>query len=190
MADPAHRPLWTVVALLVVAAAALWTSSMLVWTWRVDIAGGTSVVRPVRGAEFQPALTGLALVVLAAVAGVLATSGWLRRGLGALVVVIGAGSLVLAVRGLVEPRTRRVSDAAFERWLDDIDRWSLQSLVGIGLAGLAGVLLALAGVVVLAAGHRMPRMSSRYRQPAARRTPRSSERAIWDELDAGRDPTT
>jgi uncharacterized membrane protein (TIGR02234 family) len=182
-------PLWTVVALLAVAALALWVASLLVWTWTVELAGGasegTAVVRPQRGAQAQPALVGLAVAGLAAVAAVLATGGWLRRAVGALAVLGGAGALAVAVRGLTGPRVR---DAG-ERWADELDRWSVESAIGVGLAGLAGLLLVAGGVLVLARGHRMPRMGSRYQTPTARRTARAPDRALWDDLDAGRDPT-
>jgi len=51
--------------------------------------------------------------------------------------------------------------------------------------GMAAAALQLAAGVLLATlGHRMPRMGSRYRS-----RPAAGQRAMWDELDAGRDPT-
>jgi uncharacterized membrane protein (TIGR02234 family) len=180
MAEP-RRSLWLVVALLVVAAAALWTASLLVWTWQVDVAGGVPVARSERGAQAQPLLVGLALAALAAVAAVLATGGWPRRAVGALVAVGGVGALVLAARGLAEPRTRE----AGERWAAELGRWSVQATTGVVLTALAGLLLLAGGVVVVVAGQRMPRMGARYqRRPAP-----DAGRTMWDELDAGGDPT-
>ena len=204
MADqPAHQPpdqppdrrrpraartaLTAAVGLLAAAAVALWIASLLVWNWEVDLSKGTAVVSERRGAQAEPALVGLAVAALAAVAAVLATGGWLRRAVGALVLVGGLGTLVVAVGGLAEPRLRRMSDTGFDRYADQVDGWFVQATVAVGLTALAGVLLVVAGVIVLATGHRMPRMGARYQ-----RTPeqaRRAESAVWDELDAGRDPT-
>jgi Tryptophan-associated transmembrane protein (Trp_oprn_chp) len=52
------------------------------------------------------------------------------------------------------------------------------------LGAAAGLFLLTAGVLLATLGHRMPRMGSRYRS-----RPSTSERTMWDELDAGRDPT-
>lgn len=193
-----RRRLVAVVALLALAAAVLWTASLLVWTWRVDVAGGTAVVTEQRGAQAEPAIAGLALVALAAVAGVLATGGWLRRGIGVLVLAAGAGALVLAWRGLKATRTVLSGDFGFERWIDEVDRWSAQATTALVLTALAGVLLLAAGTVVVLTGHRMPRMGSRYQRRAGPDTapaagpdapPGAAGRSLWDELDAGRDPT-
>lgn len=197
MADqpPDQRPdqrrsrtaLTAAVGLLVVAAVALWIASLLVWNWEVDLSKGTAVVSELRGAQAEPALVGLAVAALAAVAAVLATGGWLRRAVGALVLVGGLGTLAVAVGGLAEPRLRRMSDTGFDRYADQVDGWFVQATVAVGLTALAGVLLVVAGGIVLATGHRMPRMGARYQ-----RTPEQARRvepALWDELDAGRDPT-
>jgi uncharacterized membrane protein (TIGR02234 family) len=188
MAEP-RRALWVVVLLLVVAALLSWVASLLVWTWDVRTSGGTAVVTQVRGAQAQPAMVGLPVVALASVAGVLATSGRLRRAIGALVVAIGVGALVVAGRGFATPRTQWVSDVGFERWADDIDGWWVQALTGMGLTVLAGLLLVVAGGWVLAAGHRMPRMGARYQRTGQSRAAGPPERQLWQEFDAGRDPT-
>ena len=52
------------------------------------------------------------------------------------------------------------------------------------LGAVAALLLLGAGVLLATRGHRMPRMGSRY-QPG----PRRGAPSMWDELDAGRDPT-
>jgi uncharacterized membrane protein (TIGR02234 family) len=209
--------LWAVVAMLVVAAIALWIASLLVWSWEVKVTGGIGVPRELRGGQAEPALVGLAVAGLAAVAAVLATSGWPRRAVGVLLLAGGAGALVLARRGLARPGIAGISDAGTERWAGEINRWSAQAGTGVALAALAGVLLVVSGVLVLVAGHRMPRMGSRYQRAPKTGVPEQTgsqravgdravddrgaheralderivhERSLWDELDAGRDPTT
>jgi len=55
---------------------------------------------------------------------------------------------------------------------------------------LAGALLAAAGAPALLAERRLPRLGARYAAPGTRRPPPSDpDRAAWQDLDAGRDPT-
>src|SRR5215207_7537439 len=193
MADrPVGRHRWLVLAVVMLGAgaAALWVASLLVWAWRVEPTAGGVVVREQRGAQAEPALVGLAVAALAAVAAVLAAGGWLRRVTGALVLAGGVAALAVAGSGLTRPRPRGVDGAGSERWADEIDRWWPQAMAAVGLTALAGVLLATAGVLVLVMGNRMPRMGSRYQRRAARRSAADAgDRALWDALDAGRDPT-
>jgi hypothetical protein len=61
---------------------------------------------------------------------------------------------------------------------------------GPGLAAGGALLVAAAGIALLARGHRMPRLGRRYQSPAGR----SSERVppggrFWERMDAGEDPT-
>ncbi|WP_318295521.1 Trp biosynthesis-associated membrane protein, partial [Streptomyces griseoaurantiacus] len=81
----ARRPMWVVVLLLVLAAGALWGSSRLAWTALVEERPGGAVTVALReGDEHSPALVPLALLALAGIAAVVATGGWVRRVLGAL----------------------------------------------------------------------------------------------------------
>jgi hypothetical protein len=67
----------------------------------------------------------------------------------------------------------------------------LCAVVALGEAALpavlgetAGAFLLFAGVLLATRDHRMPRMGSRYRS-----RPAPGTQSMWDELDAGRDPT-
>jgi hypothetical protein len=135
------RSLLTALVLLLVAAFALWVAGLL----------------PPR--DSQPALVPLAVLSLAAGAAVLATSGWLRRLIGALIVLSAAAPIGVLV-------------------------WSGPPAAAAALCAAAGLLLLAAGSLVVARGHRMPRMGSRYSSSSRPREP-----TPWDELDAGRDPT-
>lgn len=77
-----RRPLWIVVALLLLGAAALWGASGITWDASADRTG----------AEVVPALTPLALLCLAAIAAAVALGGWARRVLGVVVVLAGAAA--------------------------------------------------------------------------------------------------
>ncbi|HVK23017.1 MAG TPA: Trp biosynthesis-associated membrane protein [Actinokineospora sp.] len=83
MADPAKRPLWTICALLPLAALALWAAARVDWG---DVAGERAL----------PALVPLALLDLAAVAAVLALGPLPRRIVGLLVGGLGVVPVVSA----------------------------------------------------------------------------------------------
>jgi hypothetical protein len=91
VAAVARRPLWTVAAALVLAAAGLWGSSRL--SWRHGGPGSSL------GGEVAP-LIPVALLALAGVAAAVAAGGWLRRAVGA--VLAGAGGLVVVLASLAE----------------------------------------------------------------------------------------
>jgi hypothetical protein len=57
------------------------------------------------------------------------------------------------------------------------------------LAVAGAVLLAAAGVVVLVREPALPRFGARYAAAGARTTPADPDRAAWEALDSGRDPT-
>ncbi|MEU4739653.1 Trp biosynthesis-associated membrane protein [Actinosynnema sp. NPDC023658] len=79
---PGRRPLWIVVALLLLGAVALWGASAVTWDASADRSGG----------EVVPALTPLALLCLAAIAAVVALGGWVRRVLGVVVLLAGVAA--------------------------------------------------------------------------------------------------
>ncbi len=115
------------------------------------------------GGAGQSALAVLALAVIAAS---LATSGVLRRALGVLVVVVGVVAVPASLGAGAVPAA---------------------------LGSVAAVALATAGALLATRGHLLPRMGARYdRAEAGGETgPRGRrEQDLWDELDAGRDPTS
>lgn len=109
------------------------------------------------------AQSALAVLALGMIAAVLATGGLPRRLLGALLAAVAAVATAGVLAAIAGP-----AGAA------------LPAVLGV----TAGALLLAAGVLLATLGHRMPRMGSRYRSPNRR-----SRRSLWDEMDAGRDPT-
>ncbi|WP_433263603.1 Trp biosynthesis-associated membrane protein [Actinosynnema sp. CS-041913] len=148
------RPLWITVLLLLLGAAALWGSSRLVWDASADR----------RGEEVVPALVPLALLCLAAIAAVVALSGWVRRVLG--VVVVAAGGTA-AFLGLAESG----------------------ALAGRAPAVLGGALVLGAGVLLVVRGAAMPRLGGGYQTPGAAKRATDPERELWNALERGDDPT-
>ncbi|MDQ2588148.1 Trp biosynthesis-associated membrane protein [Saccharothrix yanglingensis] len=152
-----RRPLWIAVLLLVLAAGALWVTSTMTW-------GATRVKPDATGAEVQPALVPMALFCVAAVAAAVALAGWMRRVLGALVVL--AAIVVSRVVVAASPPA------------------------GAYAVALAGVLLmAAAGLLLLVRGAAMPRLGGGYQTPGAARRNADPERELWNALERGDDPT-
>jgi hypothetical protein len=69
-------------------------------------------------------------------------------------------------------------------------RYQPTDATGAPLLAVAGAVALLAvGVVVLVLERRLPRLGARYAAPGERRVERDPDRAAWQELDEGRDPT-
>ena len=155
------------------------------WSVTVEQRTGLSDLRTERtGAEAEPWLIGLALVALAGTGALLATRGGVRRGLGVLLTLVGAGIAVGAVLARVRTAPGEAGTAAL--------LWPVACVIG-------GAVVAVGGVLAARHGHLWAAMSARYdRRPpvaaeetttAAGTTPDSQSRAFWDALDRGDDPT-
>ncbi|WP_433714816.1 TIGR02234 family membrane protein [Nocardia sp. CA-084685] len=197
------------IVLLAIAAAALWGSSRMTW---VTVSSTDGLTEPrtdkLNGGVWFGALTPLALVLLAAIAAVLATRGWLRRMFGVLIGLVAAVTAVPAFALL----TRSGATAARAATLAELPgRATVTEVVTSqfpAVLSLLGALAAFAAGVLLA---RMPedagRLSGKYDNPVFRRAAATeevtrqraadaaddngqlSERVLWDALDAGTDPT-
>jgi uncharacterized membrane protein (TIGR02234 family) len=179
-ARPGARLMWTVVLVLVLAAVALWAASRFTWSWsvtRTPLRG--NVVERADGSQAVPALVPLALLSLAGVAALLAVGGWLRRVVGALLLIAGLAVLWLAGSDL---------GAVFGSHPSGYP--ASQVLAGHTFALLGGVLLVLVGVLVLRAAGRLPKLGSRYETPARAKRAPNPDAALWQELSEGRDPTS
>ena len=119
-----------------------------VWTVQVTPRPGLPDLRaPATGADAQPWLIALALIALAGAGAMLATRGVVRRGLGGLLALVGAGIAVAAIAG------RAGTDAGAAGAGAAI--WPIACVLG-------GALVALAGLGAARHGHRWPVMGARY----------------------------
>jgi tryptophan-associated transmembrane protein len=173
------------------------------WSLHSTARTGMSDLRIARtGADLEPWVIGLALVALAGTGALLATRGVVRRLLGGMLALAGAGVLAGAIIGRAGLDPGRASLL-----------WPIACALG-------GAIITLGGVTAARDGHRWPSMSTRYErgpvppqrtdaaaesEPLAAaglkpgpgtRTPSSAHiepvdhRAAWDALDRGDDPTT
>lgn len=190
-AGPVNRRMQVAaVVVLLAAAAALGGAARAGWArvgFQVPLRGSVAV--RVDGSDLLPALGPLALLALAAVAALLATGGWARRLLGALLLFAAVPPAVGVARVADEGRLTRAAVSAGGLPARSIPDGVITVLPAGHVLGAAGaVLLAGAGAALVLRGHRMPRMGRRYRVPTAQRSaPRDHE--LWERIDAGEDPT-
>ncbi|MFC8528576.1 TIGR02234 family membrane protein [Nocardia sp. NPDC057227] len=193
------------VVLLAIAAGLMWVTSRMTW---VTVTSSDGLTEPrtdeLNGGTWFGALTPLALVLLAAIAAVFATRGWLRRFLGVLVTLVAAVTAVppfALLTGSGDPGQRGATLAGLP---GRAVVTGAQTAVFPALIAVAAALAAFTAGVLLA---RMPResaeLSGRYDAPAVRRAAAGaeldkarsgedadlSERVLWDAIDAGADPT-
>lgn len=191
------------IGLLAVAAAALWGSSRSTWVMVTSADGLTEPrIDELNGGVWFGALTPLALVLLAAIAAILATRGWVRRLVGVLVALIAAVTAVPALALLTGSGATEQRAAALAELPGRAQVQELVTAPGAAVLALAGAVAAFGAGLLLA---RMPagtkRLSGKYDPPATRKAAATRavqegpaggplpERVLWDALDAGADPT-
>ncbi len=165
----ARRPQMIAAVLMLATAAAFWGASRLTWA-TVSAEDGLSPQRAfdVKGADWSPWLTPLALVYLAGIAAVLSVRGW---GLRLVALLVAAGGVLAAF-----PAISLIAGGADSEYAADAgdipDRyivlytdtqWLPAALV------LLGTVCAVAAAVVLLRVAKGATMSSKYKTPAARR---------------------
>lgn len=185
----ARRELWTWLAGCVAGAALVLLASGRDW---FTVTYGTREVA-VSAAELAPSLGPAAWAALAAAVAVLATGGRWRGVVGAVMALCGAGAVAASWWGSGASAALRISAERAPIASEAVPR--VASVLAWPLIASAGGLLLLAGgVVAVIRGGRWPGMSARYdRQGSAAGSAPSrsapSERALWDALDEGTDPT-
>jgi len=157
---------------------------------------GTPLRVSVSGSETTGLPGALALVGLASAVAVFAVRGVGRRLVGLLLALAGAGTVVAAVGAAT-------GTAALDRKADTAVGISRAAVGAVGHTAwpwavvVGGLLLVLAGLLVVARGRDWPGMSSRYEAPAGRSVVPSTASAsraetpadLWKALDRGEDPT-
>lgn len=191
-ARPSPRALGMAGVGLALSAALLWAGSATVW-YRVMPVGAAPV--ELTGAQVAPWLGGAALLALAGVAGVVATGGVLRRLVGVLLALPGIGVLGFGLRALLlDPYATDASAESLPQppsgvSVDEL-RYQPTDVTAAPLLVIVGAAVLLAvGLLVLLRERRLPRLGARYAAPGERRVERDPDRAAWQDLDEGRDPT-
>lgn len=189
-----RRALGMVVLGLLAGAAALWSAGSLTW-FTVDVPTATrgTVSAAATGTQLQPTLTAVAALLAAAVAALVALSGIARRVLGVLVGLAGIAAAVLSLRLVADPPTPAELASARAGLNTSATPEGVGAVAGTAAPWLAvaGAVVALAAAVLLVVREpRLPKLGSRYAAPGAQAAPPSDpDRAAWERLDAGGDPT-
>jgi uncharacterized membrane protein (TIGR02234 family) len=178
------RRLAGVLLALACSAFGLWLATRLVWGRR-DYLGGLRgpVTVSATGAQLRPELAATALVALAAAAAVVATSGWARRLVGALVAL--AGGWAVSLSWVVPDAPAPTGAAAAGAVAAGAPERTAAPLLGV----VSGVLLLAAGLAVAVWASGMPRLGARYAAPRARPSAPDRDTGWWAAMDAGEDPT-
>jgi uncharacterized membrane protein (TIGR02234 family) len=179
--------------LLLLSAGALWGASRMAWVGVSSFDGlGQPKATALMGATWSTALVPLAAVLLVAAVAPIAIRGW-RLGLVALVV-----AAVSAVMGYLAISLWVIRDVGVRAaHLAEVPITSLtatQRHYGGAIVTLVAAVGALVGAVLLMRSAAKPRpevdrYERRRSEPGAEEASAPSERAIWDALDEGRDPT-
>jgi uncharacterized membrane protein (TIGR02234 family) len=163
---------------------------------RAELSSSLSVTSTtVSGSDLVPLAPAVALVALAAVVAVPAVRRLGRRVVGAVLAVLGAVQAVLAALALPD-LAGRVEDwlasspdglGSAEQQVSTSPAWAVAVVV-------AGLLVMAAGGLIAVRGPGWPGMGARYERSGGRAEapgkPADGNRAAWDALDRGDDPTT
>jgi uncharacterized membrane protein (TIGR02234 family) len=132
---------------------------------------------------------------LAGVVAVLATRGLVRRIVGVVVLLSGAGLVWRSIVAATAVSTRRARVLVTGHH-PTVDASAVTPTVTVHtgwviLGAVCGLLVVIAGALIAWHGHRWPSMSARYdRRPAQpERSAQARATSLWTELDRGEDPT-
>ncbi|HKC28371.1 MAG TPA: Trp biosynthesis-associated membrane protein, partial [Jatrophihabitans sp.] len=145
------------------------------------------------GRDIDAAPTALALVALAGVVAVIATRGWLRRVVGAVLALSGVGLVWRAAvsAGAVSAQRARALVTAHHPTAALGPAPHVQANTGWAVVTVVcGVLVTATGTWIAWRGHTWQVMSARYEaHPPAEGDSTKAAATLWNALDRGEDPT-
>lgn len=176
-----RRPQFIAAVLLAAAAILLWSASQMTWA-TVIVADDLAEPRTleVKGSDWSPWLTAVAIALLAAIAALFALRGWLLRVVAVLVAVFGVVSFMPGILLL----TAAEGDDFAATTIDFADRYAVvavQNLSAPGYVVIAGAICAVLAAVMMMRAATTAGMSSKYVSPAARRD--ELERRVFAERE-------
>jgi uncharacterized membrane protein (TIGR02234 family) len=166
--------------LLVLCAGRTWA------TTTVTAVGGARQHLSASGRDAAPGLAGAGWGLLALAVATVAGNGVVRRLVGAIAVLVAAGSVASALRGHARLRDALLEHAHGVGALHQ----PVHGSIWWGVAAVAGLVAAAAGAGVAIRGGQWAGMGARYDAPGAERR-RAVDPAThaWEALDRGDDPT-
>ncbi|MFI7634621.1 Trp biosynthesis-associated membrane protein [Nonomuraea sp. NPDC049400] len=180
-----HRELWGWLGATALGCVLVLFAASRAWVRLLEPGGAGAPT----GGELSPVLTPVALAGLAGIVAVLATRGAGRRVVGALIALCGAGAAAgtwAALNG--DTVTGWLRERNVLRGTADLP-WEVTPLWP-AVAAAGAVLVIAGGIVAVVRGGRWAGMSARYdRTDGKPRAQAKDDRALWDALDRGDDPT-
>lgn len=173
--------------LLLLGGVALLLSATRTWVYATSGASGLPGVEvEVNGGTALPLISGVGLLLLAGIAGVIATRKVVRVVVGLILLIASAIALEATVsfgldrvESAVEVASRAVGVS------DNVTATGWWWLAALGAT--AGVV---AGALTVALGHSWPSLGSRYQREGAAAATATTSAQMWDALDRGEDPTS
>ncbi|GAB2817931.1 TIGR02234 family membrane protein [Actinocorallia aurea] len=190
---PSRREMGAVALVCAAGAALVVFATGRVWAYASLSGGGhaSGGLSDLTGADLT-ATGALGWAALAAMAAVFAVRGAARIAVGALLALLGAGSVLLALTATdaSSVRSALVGDAKMIV-VGSGDAVSFDATHWPWLAAAGGVVIALAGLWTAVRGRAWPGMSARYERGSrpVKAAPADDPSALWKSLDRGEDPT-
>jgi uncharacterized membrane protein (TIGR02234 family) len=156
------------------------------------VQGLPTIRAQVDGADLAPLAAALGFVLLAAFGAVIATRGWVRRGLGVLIVVCAVAVAVAVVHpgGAAAALERGLSAKGWTGGSYHATSSAWRWVAGLGALGCVA-----AGALIVRFGGQWATMGSRYDAPrtadetTAPALVDPTETDLWRSIDSGHDPT-
>lgn len=142
---------------------------------------GVPVVR-LAGGDVQPSVPALAWASLVGALAVVATRSRGRVVIGCVLALSGLGVVASGILWAVTGSSDLVVDGTVVGQGDRVVGWAW-------LAAAAGALVAASGVITAVRGRGWSGLGSSYEAPGGRPTAPVTDKAVWDALDRGDDPT-
>ena len=147
----------------------------------------------VAGTDLAPGLRALGLVGFAGVLALAASRGRGRLLVGLVLLLTGVGALAVTARLLAAGLGELALGTTAVRDAGPADGAGADPTLWPYVTALGGLLLALAGLLVMLRGPRWAGLGRRYDAPTAAPAPEPAapvaERDLWEALDRGEDPT-
>jgi hypothetical protein len=164
----------------------LWSATRT-WVYATtDAQGLPGVEVAISGGTALPLTSGVGLLLLAGIAGVVATSKIVRVVVGLILLVASAVALEASVSfGLERGRSAFDIATAAAGAVTDVTATGWWWMAAAG--AVAGVL---AGAATVAFGNSWPSLGSRYQRDTATVATPTTSAQMWDAMDRGEDPTS
>jgi uncharacterized membrane protein (TIGR02234 family) len=133
--------------------------------------------------QLDPTLNGLAIAAIASTLGVIATRGWARKFVGAIIFLIGIG-ILFATNSLIQNLENLVGSELAQAVGRDVTGWTSQTSIYAWVIFPAAVIILCCGALIATKSFDS-QLSARYQRERSS----ANDLTPWQALDQGIDPT-